>query len=1090
MAAGIPGRIPYARPLAVGAALLALYLLLGFFAAPPLLKRVLTHNVAETLKRKVRVGEVAVNPLTLSVELKDFALTETDGAPIAAFRRLLADFQLSSLFRRAWTFSEISLEGLELRADIAPGGRFNLLALLEDLPKAERKADDRPPRVLLQRMLLAGGSFTFSDRSIPAPASATLAPIDLEVHDLSTIPDALGNYAVRLRLPAGGTLEWRGEATLQPLASRGEITVKAIKPITYWRFIGYRFAELADPQGELDFAAHYRFAYAAGAGQLDVEGLRAAGRGLVVGMGGEKGASLALASLELSEARAALSTQAGKPWRATLAAPKIAAAGLEFIDRSRATPYAAAIKEARLGFGAAAEGGADEMRLKLEKLDVTLNGVSAGEPGAARPMGELDSVALEGGSLDLAERLFGAARLHVAGGELRVVREKDGSLPLLKILSPSDEGVLRRGLGGAAKEAKAEGKPWRAKLEELLVEGTRVALSDLSFGAPIAYDVRDLRLSAKGIDTEDKAPLKFEAALQLEQGGSLAANGEARITGKQAELRAKLDRVSLKPLQPAVATRARVVLQSGDVSADLKAAYRQAGGAHALRLGGTLRVDNVLVNETASGERLLAWRSLSAKGLSLGLAPDRFRIEEASLQGLGAKIVVFKDRSTNLGNALVLAPADAGAQKAALTTADTEALFPVAVDRVRIADGAADFADLSLVFPFGAKVHKLNGVVDGVSTDRASRASLKLEGQVDEYGLARAEGSLRPFRPTSFMDIAVTFRNVDMPPLSPYSATFAGRRIASGKLSLDLAYKIDEGRLAGDNRVLLEKFTLGEKVESPDAVSLPLDLAVALLTDSDGRIDLAVPVTGDVNDPQFGYGALVWQAIKTVIGKIVSAPFRALGSLFGGGSETLESIAFDPGRAALLGPEQEKLKRVAEGLAKRPQIRLVAEGQAGGPDRAALARRDVALAVGAKLGRAPGAGGEPDPVNVTEAKTQRALEAVFAERNSADALNKFAADTAKARGKDVQRANAMLALIGNASADRDFYEALLKRLNETARVPDEALAQLAERRAQAVGAHMTTVLAFPAARTATRTAKSPGEAQVRLELELESAAAK
>ncbi|HEY6967398.1 MAG TPA: DUF748 domain-containing protein, partial [Burkholderiales bacterium] len=532
------------------------------------------------------------------------------------------------------------------------------------------------------------------------------------------------------------------------------------------------------------------------------------------------------------------------------------------------------------------------------------------------------------------------------------------------------------------------------------------------------------------------------------------------------------------------------VLQSGDASADVKVAYRQSGGQRSLRLGGTLRVDNVLVNEAVSGERLLAWKSLSAKGLALGLAPDRLRIEEARLDGLGAKIVVFKDRSTNLTNALIVAPADAGAGQAAVTTGDTEALFPVTIDRVRIADGAADFADLSLVFPFGAKVQKLSGLVDGISTDRASRASLKLEGQVDEYGLARAEGSVKPFHPTSFMDIAVQFRNVDMPTLSPYSATFAGRRIASGKLSLDLAYKINEGKLAGDNRVLLEKFTLGEKVESPDALNLPLDLAIALLTDADGRIDLAVPVSGDVNDPQFGYGTVIWQAIKTVIGKIVSAPFRALASLFGGGSETLESIAFDPGRAALLPPEQEKLKRVAEGLAKRPQIRLVAEGQTGPADRAALQRRDVARAVDAKLGRAPAAGGDPDPVNVADAKTQRALEAVFAERNSDEALDRFAADTAKARGKEVQRANAMLALVGSASADRAFYEALLKRLVETARVSDEGLAQLAGERAQAVATHMTSALAFPAARTGTRVAKAAGEAQVKLELELESAAAK
>jgi len=244
-------------------------------------------------------------------------------------------------------------------------------------------------------------------------------------------------------------------------------------------------------------------------------------------------------------------------------------------------------------------------------------------------------------------------------------------------------------------------------------------------------------------------------------------------------------------------------------------------------------------------------------------------------------------------------------------------------------------------------------------------------------------------------------------------------------------------------------------------------------------------VTGDINDPQFGYGAVIWQAIKTVIGKIVSAPFRALASLFGGGNtENLESIVFDPGRAALLPPEQEKLKNVAEGLAKRPQIRLVAEGQTGPADRAALQQRDVARAVGAKLGRVPATGADPDPVNVTDAKTQRALEALYAERQSDEALVKFTADTAKSRGKEVERVNAALALVGRGSADRAFYEALLKRLNETAPVADAALAQLADERARAVTGHLTTALALPAERATTRTAKAPGEAQVKLELDL------
>jgi hypothetical protein len=956
-----PRRIPYLKPLAIIAAAVLLYVLLGFLAAPVLVRHTLTSLAHDTLKRKASIGEVRVNPLELSLEMKDFALTEADGAPLAAFKRLYVNFQLSSLFRRAWTFGELALDGLDLRADIAPDGRFNVAALIDSLPKSEPRPGAKPPRILLQRATIASGAFTFSDRSLATPGSATMQSINLEVRDLATIPDSTGSYSVSVRLPEGGSFSWKGDASLQPLASSGEIAVQGLKPATAWRFARGRVA-IAEPPGDLDAGLRYRFAYGDGSTQLTVEDLKVAGRGLGIATSGEKNVALALASLDVSGGSAAFAAQAGQPWQAKLALPKIATVGLEFSDRTRASPYGARTKELSLSLAATAAQGRNGAEIAVDGIGVKVGGLSAGPAGAPQPMGTLAAISVEGGKLDLAGRRFSIARLGIDGGALSVVREKDGSLPILKILAPSDEGLLRKELEGVAKEAKAAGAPWNVSLGELQVSGLSVAVADHSFGAPIAYDLRDLKLGMHGYATDGNAPVKFDAALRLEQGGSLTASGEASQSFDRAELRAKVERINLKPAQPALATRAHVLLASGEASADVKASYRQADGRHGLKLGGTLRLDNLLVNEKDSGERLLAWKTLTASGLSLGLAPDHLRIAEARLTGVGAKIVVFKDRSTNLMKALVVESTDAAGKKVEVRTGDTRALFPVVVERVRFDGGNVDFADLSLVLPFGTKVHQLQGVIEGVSTDRASRATLKLEGSVDEYGLARADGSVAPFHPTSFMDLNVLFRNVDMPPLSPYTVTFAGRRIASGKLSLDLKYKISEGKLAGDNRVTLEKFTLGEKVQSEGALDLPLDLAVAVLTDSDGRIDLAVPVSGDINDPQFDYGAVVWQAIKIVLTKIVTAPFRAIASLFGGGnSENIESIAFDPGRAALLPPEQEKLKHVAEGLGKRPQLKVIAEGQTGPADRSALQQQDVALAVAGKLGRARRQAPRPTP---------------------------------------------------------------------------------------------------------------------------------
>ncbi|MDO8943662.1 MAG: DUF748 domain-containing protein, partial [Desulfobacterales bacterium] len=209
--------------------------------------------------------------------------------------------------------------------------------------------------------------------------------------------------------------------------------------------------------------------------------------------------------------------------------------------------------------------------------------------------------------------------------------------------------------------------------------------------------------------------------------------------------------------------------------------------------------------------------------------------------------------------------------------------FPYRVRRVLVSEGRVDFADLSLPTPFGTKIHELKGMVAGISSARDARAQVELDGRVDEYGIAKIKGELNTADPKAFTDIGVIFRNVEMSSFTPYSGKFAGRKIDSGKLSVDLKYKVAQGQLSGDNQIVVERLVLGEKVESPEAMDLPLDLAIALLEDSNGVIDLGLPVKGDLDSPEFSFGAVVWKAFVNLLTKIVTSPFRALGAILPGG---------------------------------------------------------------------------------------------------------------------------------------------------------------------------------------------------------------
>jgi hypothetical protein len=483
------------------------------------------------------------------------------------------------------------------------------------------------------------------------------------------------------------------------------------------------------------------------------------------------------------------------------------------------------------------------------------------------------------------------------------------------------------------------------------------------------------------------------------------------------------------------------------------AAGRERG--QRLTFKGSAAIDELLVND-AAGERFAAGRQIAASGVALDLARRRLEIQEVRLVAPAGKLVINKDRSTNF--ATVVRRADKRAPALQEKSASSpEQKFNVAVERVRVEQGALDFSDLSLVLPFSTHIRDLNGTVTGVASEPGSRAGVKLEGQVEDYGLARIDGTINPFEPKAHTDITVAFRNVMMPPFSPYSATFAGRRIASGRLSLDLQYKLENSELKGENKVLLEQFTLGERVESPSALNLPLDLAIALLTDSDGKIDVAVPVRGNVDKPEFSYSHLVWQAIRNLLTRIVTAPFRALASLFGGSGENLDEIAFDAGSARLLPPEREKLVRLADTLNKRPQVKLVVQGRYH-TERDGAALRDVAArrALAERLGSKVAAGEDPGPVAHDNARTQRALEAMLAERGGADALSRFIAAFEKQKGREAKRVNPALALIGRGSEDRELYEAMFRRVAELQPLPANALEALAGERGAAIAKQVAT----------------------------------
>jgi hypothetical protein len=1093
-------------PVLVGAGLVvvlfALYTLGGFFLVPRLIATYVPRYAQEQLKRRAEIGEVRWNPLLFKLEIKNLRLQEADGRPLLGFDRLFVDFELSSLFRATWTFAEIRLEAPRVDAVLGANGRLNIAELLDALPRSEPAPEPTaPPRMLLQHAVVRDGVVSFTDLSGRAPQTAAVQPINIELHDVTTLRERRGPYTIAAALTGGGVVSWDGEVSLVPLRSTGRFDLRGFPLATAWRFVQDDVA-VAEPAGQLDANVRYQFAYQDGATSLKVEGLEVALTGLVLterdqtpllaldkvdlvaAFGDLVARELTVPEIAVSRGRvaatlaregtvnwqrlvttpppAAPSPAAAppaavaetRPWRLAVEKLRVDDVALSFVDQSRATPLALDVGGLSLALSARLESGAAGVAGVAEDLGLTLARIGLRAADATTPLVSLERIAVEGGRIDLGARQAAVSRVAVTGGATTLDRAADGSLPLLTLMAPAEPSKP------AAKPVRAPApppavKPWAVALGKLELTGHRIAVTDRGVTPPVELGIAELAASLRDVRTDGTKPWPVEASFRVVQGGRFTAKGSVAPDGRAADVTVRVAQLALTPAQPYVARNAAVVLRSGEASTSGKLTYRAGPERAAVTYTGSADVDRIVVVEAATNEPVLSWKSLHAETVRLGLGPDRLEIDEVRLAELDGRIVIFQDKSLNLARLLKPseAPPPVPAPSALPATAvgrEAGAGFPVSVGRVRLDESAMNFADLSLVLPFATRVHTLAGVVAGLGSDPQSRATLKLDGRVDEFGLVKVEGALSAFQPKVFTDIAVAFRNVPMSTLSPYSATFAGRRIASGTMNIDLRYKIDHSELVGENKVVLQRLQLGERVESPGAMRLPLDLAIAILSDTNGVIDLALPVHGNVDHPEFSYGHLIWQALVTVITKVATAPFRALGALFGGGAEKLEAIAFEAGSDVVLPPERQKLKRVAEVLDKRPRLKLTVHGgydaKADGEAlRSLRVRQDLAQRLGVKL--KPGE--DPGPVALDDAKTQRALEALLTERGGAKALDEFQAGWEKSTGKKADRVNPVLAVVGRGSGDRAFYEAVFRRLVELAPLPETELTALARRRGEA-----------------------------------------
>ncbi|MGM0787940.1 MAG: DUF748 domain-containing protein, partial [Thermodesulfobacteriota bacterium] len=432
---------------------------------------------------------------------------------------------------------------------------------------------------------------------------------------------------------------------------------------------------------------------------------------------------------------------------------------------------------------------------------------------------------------------------------------------------------------------------------------------------PIALE--DIDFSLDDFILADDAVSPFQVSGRFDLGGEFAFDGEVQLLpGLDLAGTLDLDGLALALAEPFAQRFAHVRVDSGSLSAE---GELRSGPGDPLTYAGSARIDALDIGESDGGEDIVGWQALAIDEIDFRLGERLLELSVIRLDQPSARVFIAEDRSTNLGELLVEQPA---APEAA--PEDETEPFDIVIGGFRLDGGVLAFTDRSLPLPFATRVHQLRGGISQISPGQEEPARVDLEGQVADYGQTWINGELNPWNPLSRAQVDLVFENMDIPELTPYAVQFLGRRIATGRMDLDLGYVLDDGRLDASNHMVLRDLKLGERFEHPGATDLPIGLAIALLKDSDGVITVDIPVQGNVNDPEFSFGPAIRQALTDILQGMISSPFSLLASLVDGDPDPdeLAKVAFSPGSTEVAPPQRKGLDQLRAALEKRPELAL------------------------------------------------------------------------------------------------------------------------------------------------------------------------
>ncbi len=581
-----------------------------------------------------------------------------------------------------------------------------------------------------------------------------------------------------------------------------------------------------------------------------------------------------------------------------------------------------------------------DAKTHLSDADLTLRNLKV--PFVGKDHFTLNELQINGTAVDVAAQQLHLGHVSLSGGDVKVTRLEDGTFTALKLLRPSSappvDAAGAAGAAGADGADKDTSAPWTMDLATFDLAKFKVQLRDETSVKKPALVVKDLGLHAENLSYPKARTSPFKLQVKVGKNGEVKLDGTVVHTPLQVIANTKIVAFPLVDFNDFIPDNLKLNVKDGKLSSTLKLRLKQQRDELDVSFSGQLALHRFNLHDTSGGE-LLSWENLNVSGIQCRVTPSTpfsLHIREVALSNYKTNIEIAADGRINLTSVAAGDEPDASATPAAedvsvaqVAPADQteENAGPAAppsdirIDAVTLQGGTVSFTDRHLPSTFATTMYDLGGRISGLASDEQMQADVDLRGQLENHSPLTISGKINPLSTDLFADLTISFKDIDLSSMTPYSGNFLGYAIDKGKLYLDLNYHIEHQDIRAENKVLIDQFTFGDTIDSEDATSLPVALAISLLKDRNDEIHLNIPISGNLNDPDFSLAGTIFSVLRNLLMKAATSPFALLSSMVGSGAD-VSSISFALGRADLSVDQAEKLAGLADILSNRPSLTL------------------------------------------------------------------------------------------------------------------------------------------------------------------------